>query len=152
MDDESSITHTLKMFLEDAGYTVHEQNDPVYMVEVAHQFAPHLILLDYRMPWLNGDELVMKLQQDETLRDIPVMFMSVSPKEEILQHLQRKNYPILHKPLQLDAIKVFLDRQKICPKCGAVVKLRAGQNEAGSHIRIWSCSKHPACDGWMPFE
>lgn len=152
VDDEPSITGSLKVFLKDAGLVVMEQNDPREVVAQAREFAPNLILLDYRMPGMNGDELAMQILEDEALRAVPIVFMSGSPREEILQHLPRKNFPILHKPLRMEAIMVFLQRQKSCPKCGAVATLRAGRNETGSHVRLWGCSRAPACDGFLPFE
>lgn len=152
VDDESGITGALKVFLEGAGLVVSEQNDPRLAVETAREFVPNLILLDYRMPGMNGDKLAVKLLRDEVLGTIPIIFMSGSPKEEILQHLPRKNFPILPKPLPMQTILVFLENQKSCPVCGAATKLRMGRTDSGKPVRIWGCRNAPKCSGSLPFE
>lgn len=39
---------------------------------------PDLIILDYRMPEMNGVEVLEALRRDEQLRGIPVLFMTAS--------------------------------------------------------------------------
>jgi CheY-like chemotaxis protein len=39
---------------------------------------PDLIILDYRMPHMNGDEVLLALSRAPESRDIPVLFMTAS--------------------------------------------------------------------------
>ncbi len=43
---------------------------------------PNLILLDLRLPKMNGMEVLEKIKQDERLRKIPVVVLTVSTDEE----------------------------------------------------------------------
>lgn len=46
-------------------------------LELAKQYSPKLILLDMRLPGMTGWELAPILKQDPTLRDIPIIAVSV---------------------------------------------------------------------------
>lgn len=47
------------------------------LADVAN-FAPDLMILDYRMPAMNGGEVLRALRESETSKHIPVMFMTAS--------------------------------------------------------------------------
>ncbi len=79
--------------------------------ETAWQSLQHvkadLILLDYRLPGMNGLELYDRLSASEKLREIPVLMMSVSlPTHEII----RRGIPCLGKPFE---VEVFLQMIKV---------------------------------------
>lgn len=66
VDDEPDITFTLKMSLEQRGYSVDVYNDPI---EALANFKPDyyvLLLLDVKMPKLNGFELYQELAKIDT--------------------------------------------------------------------------------------
>lgn len=63
VDDELDTAFSLKMHLDDSDYRVDIYTDPV---EALSMFRPHyydLILLDVRMPFMNGFQLYEKLKQ-----------------------------------------------------------------------------------------
>jgi CheY-like chemotaxis protein len=60
VDDEPDLCMVYQIVLEDAGYECHPYTDPVKALQ---QFKPYfydLILLDIKMPVLNGFELCKK--------------------------------------------------------------------------------------------
>jgi CheY-like chemotaxis protein len=59
-----------------AGYKVRTAEGGAKGMTLAKSARPDLILLDYLMPGLNGDEVCRALGQDPTLRDVPVIVMS----------------------------------------------------------------------------
>lgn len=66
VDDEPDITFTLKMSLEQRGYSVDVYNDPI---EALANFKPDyyvLLLLDVKMPKMNGFELYQELAKIDT--------------------------------------------------------------------------------------
>lgn len=69
VDDEEDITASLKMALQDRGFTVTAFNDPM---EAFSQFKAglyDLVLLDIKMPKMDGFELYQQLQKiDPKLR------------------------------------------------------------------------------------
>ncbi len=60
---------------------------------------PDLILLDYEMPDMNGKEVLEKLQLDEELREIPVVFLtSMDSRDIVMDILALKPAGYLLKP------------------------------------------------------
>lgn len=58
-------------------------------LEHAKSMHPNLILLDVRLPKMTGFEVMQAMQQDESLKTIPVIFLTnLGQKEEIRQGLQ----------------------------------------------------------------
>ena len=55
VDDKASSTRLVKLYLERTNdYVVREENDPKTALSAAEEFLPHLILLDVKMPGMNG--------------------------------------------------------------------------------------------------
>src|SRR5947208_1136826 len=104
IDDEPVITQMLKLFLEAAGFAVRGENDPTKALQVAREFSPDLILLDYRMPRLNGCEVARFFTADYALRHVPIAFMSGSPKEEILLRTRPRDFQVFPTPLHMAMI------------------------------------------------
>src|SRR4029078_2652969 len=66
VDDDSDITTFFKLALVDAGFNVDVYSDPL---QVISNFKPNyydLLLIDIRMPRLNGFELLKKLRKKDT--------------------------------------------------------------------------------------
>jgi CheY-like chemotaxis protein len=68
-----------------------------------------LILLDYRMPKLDGCELAKFFAADYSLRHVPVLFMSGSPQGEILERTCPRTYQVFQKPLCIPMIVDCID-------------------------------------------
>ena len=63
VDDETDITTTLKIALEDAGFIVHPYNDPLIALS---EFKPgyyDLVILDIKMEEMNGFELYANMRK-----------------------------------------------------------------------------------------
>ena len=54
IEDDPGIRGVVRMTLEDEGYAVVEATDGAAALELARRHGPSLILLDMRMPGLNG--------------------------------------------------------------------------------------------------
>jgi two-component system, OmpR family, response regulator ChvI len=79
VDDERSITTTLRMALEQEGYKVRVYNDGASALEALTEDPPDLAILDIKMPRMDGMELLRRLRQQTQL---PVIFLT-SKDEEI---------------------------------------------------------------------
>lgn len=74
VDDEQDIVFTLKTILTEAGFSVDAFTDPSVAFEMFRPEKYELIILDIRMPGLNGFELYMKLlEQDNSIK---VLFLT----------------------------------------------------------------------------
>ena len=70
-------------------------------LEKAPQVHPCLLLLDYRLPGLNGMELYDRLQQKEETSGVPAIMMSATlPAAE----LQRRGIHQLRKPMDIGGV------------------------------------------------
>ena len=65
VDDEPDITLTLRSVLQEGGFEVFSFNDPLLVLK---SFKPHyydLMILDIKMPEMNGFELYQKLKEKD---------------------------------------------------------------------------------------
>jgi len=76
VEDEPDIAELYRVELQRAGCVVTVAQDGETGCELAAGLQPDIILLDFRMPKLNGLEVLAKLRADEGTRDIPVLMLS----------------------------------------------------------------------------
>ena len=76
VDDMHANLHLLTNILTQAGYTVRPVPDGKLALNSIKIALPDLILLDIMMPSLNGYEVCELLKEDESTRDIPIIFIS----------------------------------------------------------------------------
>ena len=113
VDDEAMITRTLKLYLEGTGnYEVRCQNQGREAVATARSFKPHLIMLDIVMPDIDGAEVAEKLQEDPTLKSIPIIFLTalVRPGEVAASGSEIGGFPFIAKPLDPDKIIAAIEK------------------------------------------
>ncbi|MBT8484562.1 MAG: response regulator [Phycisphaerales bacterium] len=85
VDDDASIARALSIRLEAAGYDVTHAADGAAGLDVARTQPPALILLDIRMPGLDGFDVNRALKEDPALADIPVVFLSANVRDSTRQ-------------------------------------------------------------------
>jgi DNA-binding response OmpR family regulator len=76
IDDSPTILKVVQLVLTKAGFRVETASDGEAGVTAARQSRPHLILLDFVMPRMNGYQVCRSLAADSALREIPVVLMS----------------------------------------------------------------------------
>jgi CheY-like chemotaxis protein len=104
LDDQASSTRLVKLYLERTNdYVVREENNPKAALSAAEEFLPHLILLDAKMPGLDGWDLVGFFQTNPKLKVMPIVFLtSAITKGEVEASGGRFwGYPFLAKPVVL---------------------------------------------------
>jgi CheY-like chemotaxis protein len=86
---------------------------------------PGIILLDLRLPKMDGQDVLAHIKQDESLRSIPTVIVSASDSEaDIAKSYRLQANCYLTKPSQLDAFEslvtsindFWLIRAKLSPK------------------------------------
>jgi len=77
-DDDPDIVSWLRRVLEEKGFQVREASDGEAVLEEVVEFPPDLILLDLRMPKLDGREVITRLKLRSDTRDIPVIVITAS--------------------------------------------------------------------------
>lgn len=75
VEDTSASLELLCELLTQAGYAVRPAPDGAMALRSAQAKPPELILLDIRMPGIDGFEVCRRLKSDARTRDIPVIFL-----------------------------------------------------------------------------
>ncbi|ATX82875.1 PAS domain S-box-containing protein [Mariprofundus ferrinatatus] len=86
VDDTPASLKLITETLRGEGYQVRPANSGELALGSATAKPPQLILLDIRMPGMDGFEVIQKLKASEVTRDVPVIFLSASV--ELESHLK----------------------------------------------------------------
>jgi two-component system cell cycle response regulator DivK len=78
VDDNEQNRRLARDVLQFAGFRTLEAAGGLEGVALAAEHHPDLVLMDIRMPDLNGSEAVRKLREDERTADIPVVALTSS--------------------------------------------------------------------------
>ncbi len=77
IDDTNANIEFLQEILENAGYNVRSANTGESALECISEKLPSLILLDIKLPDIDGFEVCAKLKSDINTQTIPIIFISV---------------------------------------------------------------------------
>jgi len=103
VDDEEQIRELLREFLTGAGYEVAVAANGEEALEVAQRERPDLILLDVRMPELDGVETCVRLKTNDKTRSIPII-MATAFGDTLAEALDAGADDFVSKPFQLEEI------------------------------------------------
>ncbi|MCX8024939.1 MAG: response regulator [Thermanaerothrix sp.] len=84
-EDERDIRELIAFTLRFAGYEVTTVGNGEEAVQAAAQLHPALILMDVRMPRMDGYQACQALKANPALKDIPVVFLSAKGQESEIQ-------------------------------------------------------------------
>lgn len=76
VDDEYVISDILELALEDAGYQVEKASNGAKALEMLEKTRVELLITDYMMPVMNGEELARSLRSDPQFKALPIILMS----------------------------------------------------------------------------
>ena len=105
VDDDEDLTNLYETFLESNGYKVDTFTNPIDALYIFRKNVYDLVLLDLKMPRMNGMILYQKLKNiDPTL-----LFCFITATKEYIEHLKR-NIPdiekiVIYKPILLSELR-----------------------------------------------
>lgn len=115
VDDESDFTDILKLNLEKMEiYEVRGENKADRVLQTAREFVPDLILMDIVMPKFDGGTVKALLEEDEMLRDIPVVFLTAIVTRRELEGDSSgiiAGHPFIAKPASPKVIAATIEKQ-----------------------------------------
>ena len=107
VDDEPDIALILKLQLEDAGYQTVRARDGVEALEAIERERFTLIMLDIKMPRMDGLEVLSRIRGDET----PVVMMTAHGSEDIAVNAMKKGaLDYISKPFSTDDMLQKVER------------------------------------------
>ncbi|AOU97355.1 DNA-binding response regulator [Acidihalobacter yilgarnensis] len=105
VDDAPDNLQVIHDSLQEQGYDVRVATDGFAAIESVRRLAPDVIVLDARMPGIDGFETCRRLKQGLETRDIPVIFMTgLSDTEHIVQGFQVGGVDYVTKPVVIDEL------------------------------------------------
>lgn len=76
IEDEADLQEALKEILVQGGFEVSQALDGLEGLNKVKKEKPDLILLDLKMPKLDGYHLLLKIKEDKKTKDIPVLVLT----------------------------------------------------------------------------
>ncbi|MET8154437.1 response regulator [Actinoplanes sp. NPDC049668] len=113
VEDDRGAAGMLSTHLEKAGYDVRVAADGEQGLAAARDCTPEAVLLDLRLPGMDGWEVLAALKADDQLRHIPVVIISVAGPRAIGMALGAVDYFV--KPLSRPALLAWLARHGLIP-------------------------------------
>lgn len=103
VDDDPMTAQLTQRELESEGFEVRSASDGLAALRAVRERTPNAILLDIRLPRLDGWDVLAELKRQEELRHIPVIVMSVEVQRSRAFTLGAFEY--LVKPVEAGALK-----------------------------------------------
>ena len=98
-DDVEANREVVRAYLEPYDLTVLEAADGKEAVDLVHQQRPDLVLMDLKMPNMNGMEATDQLKKDAIVRHIPVIALTTSATPDESEQFQALCESYLQKPV-----------------------------------------------------
>jgi CheY-like chemotaxis protein len=109
IDDDADVRVMLRDFLEEAGFVVHTAREGQHALQVLERInPPDLILLDYKMPVMDGRQFLSMKKRIPKLQTIPVVILSAATREWSGAHLEVEE--VLTKPVDLEVLLNAVNR------------------------------------------
>ncbi len=127
VDDNATYRKILVRILEHENFTTVECKNGYQGIEKAIELQPNLILLDIKMPDINGFETCIKIKENSAIAHIPIIFMtSLDDVEHKIKGLKIGGVDYITKPFQPEEV---LYRVKIHLKLVNINKTLSHKNQ-----------------------
>ncbi len=109
IDDEKGIRMMLKEVFKRSGYNVFTYSNPLDAKVAINEKKPAIILVDYRIPEMKGDQFVHEIREEGWR--IPVILMTGTDKEEMHNIVRTGEIvEIIEKPFNIADIVQIVEK------------------------------------------
>lgn len=109
-DDETIRDMIIALFARKGeGYVLESAADGIQGVEKARTFRPDIILLDMKMPGMDGPATLAELRKCEGLENTPVVFFTGAPADAEAMMAKPGVIGIIQKPFKMKEAMASLD-------------------------------------------
>lgn len=110
VDSDENFRKSLRTFINGLGHNVDEAASGPEAVAKVSSERPDLIIMDVRLPGINGDEVTKQLKRNLATRHIPVIIntgwtTACNVEERIDRALNAGAAEVLYKPLQYPMLR-----------------------------------------------
>lgn len=132
VEDDTDLAEMLQAYLRLDGYTVRTEPQGEGALTLAYREPPDLIVLDIRLPGMDGFEVCTRLQESHRTRHIPIIFLTErSERLDRLRGLHMGSVDYITKPFDLYELRLrvrnTLHRASLCGALNAVTGLPQGE-------------------------
>ncbi len=109
IDDDQSICETLQLYLSEEGYEVHTASTGTEGLNKAVQVSPDLIILDIRLPDIDGFTVLEDLKEDD--EDVKVIMITAHhDMDTTIRAMKEGAFDYIHKPINIDELEISLQK------------------------------------------
>ncbi|MBM2804650.1 MAG: response regulator receiver protein [Deltaproteobacteria bacterium] len=113
VDSNDAFRASLGAFIKGLGHEVFEGATGPEAIDKASSIHPDLIMMDVRLPGMNGDDVTARLKSNRATRNIPVVIntgwtTACNVEERVNRALIAGAAEILYKPLQFPMLRDVL--------------------------------------------
>lgn len=114
VDDHVDNLRSLAVILQGQGYRVRKAKNGAIALTVAKNYPPDLILLDVRMPEMDGYTVCEQLRQEPLTWDIPIIFLSaLSDSADKVKAFECGGADYITKPFQANEVLARIRHQLV---------------------------------------
>lgn len=104
VDDEKQTGIIIKNIFERDGFVVNNETDPETALEKIRKYRPSCVLLDVRMPKMNGIEVLSKIRKFSENLGV-IMITAHGSLENAIESRKMGAYDYILKPFELGSIR-----------------------------------------------
>ncbi|MBF0197370.1 MAG: response regulator [Planctomycetes bacterium] len=126
VDDEEILrTRTKKLLMLEDGFEVETAADGPQGLELFDQFQPHIVLLDIRMPGMDGIEVLCHIKERSTPAEV-IMITGHGGVETAIDAMKKGAFGYLQKPVDFDELEIEI---------GKIVKKQHTQRQLAQYVK-----------------
>lgn len=146
VDNETSSLRSLTELLEKKGYPIRQAEKAKKAIDSALTKPPGLILLNARIPEMDGFELCRSLKRDDRTQHVPVIFISVLQDTDAkIQGFEAGGVDFISKPFHelevLARVRTHIDLNRMRQHLGQHIDeppLNPNENTASLEQKVWA--------------
>jgi CheY-like chemotaxis protein len=109
-DGDEGFRNSLRTYIQGLGHEVFETATGPDTIDKASSLRPDLVIMDVRLPGMNGDEVTKQLKKNVLTRHIPVVIntgwtTACNVQERIDRALDAGAAEVLYRPLQMPMLR-----------------------------------------------
>jgi CheY-like chemotaxis protein len=108
-EDERDIRELVGFALQISGHELIFATNGEEACRLCESNQPDLILLDYRMPVMNGDEAAERIRTIPRLAHIPVVFLTAKEQDPTMAGLIANGAHFIAKPFSIDQLNLVVN-------------------------------------------
>jgi len=109
IEDEPTLARNICIYLEREGLIVEAASSGEAALQRLDQIAPHLVILDYNLPGINGIQVLHEIMQ-KSPRTRVIMLTGAGNEQIAVDALKGGASDYLKKPVELSALRLVIER------------------------------------------